>query len=84
MSIQPEALRLADRLGLIKNGSASQAVYEDIEAAEAELRRLQSQRDALLDALIKIEDGTYDTWTEGYRAQQISHSAIAKATGVQS
>ena len=34
----------------------------------------------LLEALKEIAGGTYDTWSEGYRAQQIAVAAIAKAT----
>lgn len=34
----------------------------------------------MLSALQEIASGTYDTWTEGYRAQQIAIAAIAKAT----
>ena len=33
----------------------------------------------LRDALKDIESGTYDTWSEGYRAQQIAHAALQGA-----
>jgi len=35
----------------------------------------------LLSALEEIEAGTYDKWSEGYRAQQIAKAALAEATG---
>jgi len=43
--------------------------------------RLIAAAPDLLEALREIESGTYDKWSEGYRAMQIARAAIAKATG---
>jgi len=48
-----------------------------LESLKAMAQKLQEERDMLLSAHKDIASETYDTWTNGYRAQQISLSAIA-------
>ena len=58
------------------------AHYPNATKAETKANaRLIAAAPDLLEALRDIASGTYDTWTEGYRAQQIARAAIAKATG---
>jgi hypothetical protein len=78
MTQQPEALRLAD---LLAWGTAT--AFHHAQAA-AELRRLQAQRDALLEALRKIgrytgEGPTYTTPWQDIVADlgQMARAAIA-------
>lgn len=44
------------------------------------LERLEFVNRELMSALIQIEDEVYDTWTNGYKAQQIARAAISRAT----
>ena len=65
---QPTALYLAD---VLEHAGIPVRVSEK---AAAELRRLHTQRDALLEALKNIERSTYDTMTA-----TLARAAIAKA-----
>ena len=44
-------------------------------------QKIMAEEPDMLSALREIASGTYDIWTEGYRAQQIAIAAIAKALG---
>ena len=77
MKTVPEALRLAERL----RPELTTVLRIDAEHAGDELCRLYYVNMNLLAALKEVASGTYDTWTEGYRAQQIARAAIANATG---
>ena len=69
---QPEALR---SLYEITNNIAD---YNTVLVNLGELRRLHEVNQELLAALKEISSGTYDTWSEGYRAQQIAIASLAK------
>ena len=69
---QPEPLR---SLYEITNNIAD---YNTVLVNLGELRRLHEVNQELLAALKEISSGTYDTWSEGYRAQQIAIASLAK------
>ena len=79
---QPEALRLADKLSLLKFSVVGAENALAMEEASTELRRLSAQRDALLEALKKL-----DTFFETYRPEdhpvsdphELVRAAIKKA-----
>lgn len=48
-----------------------------LESLKAMTQKLHRQNEILLSAHKDIAAETYDTWTNGYRAQQISLNAIA-------
>lgn len=51
--------------------------FSALETMQKMVQALQDERDMLLKAHKDIAAETYDTWTNGYRAQQLSLSAIA-------
>ncbi len=72
MSEKPEALRLAEELDAASLGI--RACLESLSAAE--LRRQHADNERLRGLLREIADETYDSWTNGARAQRIAESAL--------
>jgi hypothetical protein len=86
MSEKPEALRLAENLenpwhGLMVSSRLLPGVDPLIVGglrldAAAELRRQHADNERLRGLLREIADETYDSWTNGARAQRIAESAL--------
>lgn len=79
---QPEALRLADVL--VKNFWTGQITVEERGKAAAELRRLHSENQELLDACIEGLEFLRFRGSDGGELGAFMRAAIAKATGGQS
>lgn len=62
------------------SGHPNSGFFPTDEEAVANARLIAAAPD-LLAALQEIAEGTYDKWTNGYHAQQVAITAIAKATG---
>ena len=78
---QPEPLRLAEQLEMSATNAdmgRRPSRTDTRRLAASELRRLHEVNQELLEALKEISSGTYDTWSEGYRAQQIAIASLAK------
>jgi hypothetical protein len=85
MSEKPEALRLAgmlqaqaDRHIAFIDDFRYQAATE-LRRQHAEIERLTADNERLREALREIADETYDTWTNGAKAQRIAESALKEA-----
>jgi len=77
MSNQPEALRLADALNCVRDDDCG---YCQPCVIAAELRRLHAQRDALLEALKKLEYSS-DGYIKRYPEESEVNAAIKKEEG---
>jgi hypothetical protein len=75
---QPEALRLADIIE--QDPTTTWGYREASHAAAAELRRLHAQRDALLEALKKLEYSS-DGYIKRYPEESEVNAVIKKAEG---
>jgi hypothetical protein len=73
MTTQPEALRLADQLGVRYSG------FPSCDEAAAELRRLHAVNQELLEALIELTEAGAEAWGENRPCVRIGLAAIAKA-----
>lgn len=71
--------RMADACEIDREDAWKEHYHDYMADAKAALEAASAM--GLLSALQVIADGTYDTWTNGYQAQQIAITAIAKATG---
>jgi len=73
MTTQPEALRLADQLGVRYSG------FPSCDEAAAELRRLHAVNKELLEALIHIGFAAMDITCERKTIRDAARATIAKA-----